>query len=302
MGVTMAFENTSGGMLDYFPYRLGRSRLMFRGPRPRIDGAYVAVLGGSETYGKFVIAPFPALLETRLGLPVVNFGCMHAGVSAFSDEDAVLAACAEAEVTVIQIMGAANMSNRLYSVHPRRNDRFLKASAALRGLYPQVDFTEYNFTRHLLTALEASDASAFTAVRDELRDAWVGRMRLLVRKIGGRVVLLWMSHRRPEDDGASPAGGDPLFIDRAAIDALAGDVADIVEVVASDAARDEGLDHKVYAPMEAPAAMEVPGPRFHHEVATALADRLPQVMKRKRPGDGFAGPPESLADPIRASR
>lgn len=298
----MAFENNAGGMLDYYPYRVGRSRLMFRGPRPRIDGAYVAVIGGSDAYGKFVADPFPALLEARIGLPVINFGCMHAGVSAFSDEDAVLAACAEAEVSVIQIMGAANMSNRLYSVHPRRNDRFLKASAALRGFYPQVDFTEYNFTRHLLSALEARDAVAFAAVREELRDAWLGRMRLLIRKIGGRVVLLWMSHRRPDDDDGLASAGDPLFIDRRSIDALAGDVADIVEVVASPAARDEGLDHKIFAPIEAPAAQEVPGPLFHAEVAEALALRLPPLLKRKRPGDGITGPREGLSEPFRASR
>lgn len=298
----MAFEHISGGTLDYFPYRLGRSRLMFRGPRPRIDGAFAAILGGSETYGKFVASPYPALVEARLGLPVVNFGCMHAGVSAFSDEDAVLAACAEAEVTVIQIMGAANMSNRLYTVHPRRNDRFLKASAALRALYPQVDFTDYNFTRHLLTALDAADAAAFAAVRDELREAWLGRMRLLLRRIGGRVVLLWMSARRPDQDGASPAGRDPLFIDGALIGALAEDVADVVEVVASDAALAERLEGKVFAPIEAPAAIEVPGPLFHAEVADALADRLPAVLERKRPGEHRAGPPGEISRPLRAFR
>jgi hypothetical protein len=298
----MAFENNTGGILDYYPYRLGRSRLMFRGPRPRIDGAYVTVLGGSEAYGKFVTDPFPSLLESRLGLPVINFGCMHAGVAAFSDEDAVLAACAEAEVSVIQIMGAANMSNRLYSVHPRRNDRFLKASAALRSLYPQVDFTEYNFTRHLLSALEARDAAAFIAVRAELREAWLGRMRLLIRKIGGRVVLLWMSHRRPEDADASPSGGDPLFIDRGMIDALSGEVADYVEVVASADAREEGLDHKIYAPVEALAAQEVPGPLFHAEVAGTLAQRIPPLLELKRPGEGITGPREGLSEPFRAFR
>jgi hypothetical protein len=298
----MAFENNTGGILDYYPYRLGRSRLMFRGPRPRIDGAYATVLGGSDAYGKFVADPFPSLLEARLGIPVINFGCMHAGVSAFSDEDAVLAACAEAEVTVIQIMGAANMSNRLYSVHPRRNDRFLKASPALRGFYPQVDFTEYNFTRHLLSALESHDTAAFAAVREELREAWLGRMRLLIRRIGGRVVLLWMAHRRPEDGDALPSGGDPLFVDREMIDALAGEVADTVEVVASPTAREEGLDHKIYAPIEALAAQEVPGPLFHAEVAETLARRLPPLLKQKRPGEGITGPRENLSEPFRASR
>lgn len=298
----MAYEDGAGGGLDYFPYRFGRSRLLFRGPRPKIDGGYVAVLGGTETYGKYVAAPFPALLGEGLGLPVVNFGCMHAGVNVFVDDDSVLAACAEADLTVIQVMGAANMSNRLYSVHPRRNDRFLKASPALRALYPGLDFTEYNFTRHLLTALEGHAPEAFAAVRQELREAWLGRMRMLLRKIGGRVVLLWMSNRAPGDWADRATGEDPLFVDRALIDALRPDVTDIVEVVASDAARADGLDGKVFAPMEAPAAMEVPGPLFHQEVADALAACLSVHLKRERPGDRVAGPREDLAEGLRAFR
>lgn len=246
------------------------------------------MVGGSETYGKFVAEPFLALLETRIGHPVVNFGCMHAGVSAFSDEGAVLAACAEAEVSVIQIMGAANMSNRLRSVHPRRNDRFIKVSAALRGYNPQVDFTEYNlprhFPHHLLSALEARDAVADAAAGEELRDAWLGRMRLLVGKTGGRVVLGWMSHRLPADDDASPCAGDLLFIERRVIVALAGEVAGIVEVAAGR------------------AAQEVPGALFHAEVAETLASRRPQLVKRKRPGEGITGPREGLSERFRASR
>jgi hypothetical protein len=298
----MAYEDGAGGGLDYFPYRFGRSRLLFRGPRPKIDGGYVAVLGGTETYGKYVAAPFPAVLGERIGLPVVNFGCMHAGVNVFVDDDSVLAACGEADLTVIQVMGAANMSNRLYSVHPRRNDRFLKASPALRALYPSLDFTEFNFTRHLLTALEGHAPEAFATVRQELRDAWLGRMRMLLRKIGGRVVLLWMSNRAPGHGADRATGADPLFVDRTLIEALRPDVTDIVEVVASDAARTDGLDGKIFAPMEAPAAMEVPGPLFHHEVADALAACLAVHLKRERPGDRVAGPRESLAEGLRAFR
>ena len=43
-------------------------------------------------------------------------------------------ALAVARLTVLQVTGAQNMSNRFYSVHPRRNDRFLKASPLLRAM------------------------------------------------------------------------------------------------------------------------------------------------------------------------
>ena len=54
---------------------------------------------------------------------------------------------------MIQVSGAQNLSNRFHAVHPRRNDRFLRASTLLKTIYRDVDFTEFNFTRHLLTTL-----------------------------------------------------------------------------------------------------------------------------------------------------
>ena len=83
----------------------------------------------------------------------------------------MLSACANAQVTVIQILGAHNMSNRFYTVHPRRNDRFLRASPMLRGIYHDVDFTEFNFTRHMLSRLREISEERFALVVEELKTA-----------------------------------------------------------------------------------------------------------------------------------
>lgn len=270
----MDASNVLEGTLEYYSYRFGRSGLVFRGPKRKLEGRYVATIGGSETYGKFVPDPFPNQLEAVLGLPVVNFGCMHASVGVFAEDEAVLDACRDADITVIQVMGAVNNSNKFYSVHPRRNDRFLKAASPLRELYPNLDFAEFNFTRHLLSSLAESAPDAFEEVRREIKAAWVERMKLLIDKIGGRIVLLWMSERAPDAPDDMRPGADPLFVDRAMLDELRDDVADIVEVVASENARAEGLEGKCYLPPEAQAAAEVPGPAFHLETAMALADSL----------------------------
>ena len=82
----MAFEYAGDGALDYFPCRYGRSKLLFRGPRRQLVPPFVSAFGGSETYGKFVEEPWPALLEERIGLPVVNFGYLNAGVDVFLGE------------------------------------------------------------------------------------------------------------------------------------------------------------------------------------------------------------------------
>ena len=94
----MAYEHPGDGALDYFPCRYGHSKLLFRGPRRRLEGAYCAVLGGSETYGKYVQDPYPALLENTLNMPMVNFGYMNAGADVFLNEPAIVDACNMARV------------------------------------------------------------------------------------------------------------------------------------------------------------------------------------------------------------
>jgi hypothetical protein len=68
--------------------------------------------------------------------------------------------------------GAQNLSNRLYTVHPRRNDRFLRASGILRTIYRDVDFTEFHFTRHMLDHLRCLSEDRFDIVRTNC--AWPG--------------------------------------------------------------------------------------------------------------------------------
>ena len=133
--------------------RYGNSRLFFRVPKRNLSGRYNAFIGGKETFGKYLDHPYPALVEAALGKTCVNFGVVNAGVDVFVNDTTIMAACAKADITVIQMTGAHNLSNRFYKVHPRRNDRFLSGSPLMAALYPDMDFSEYNFTRHLLGAL-----------------------------------------------------------------------------------------------------------------------------------------------------
>lgn len=275
----MTFE-TRGRPLppDQQPVRYGASRLAFRGPKRALGGDYVAVLGSTETYGKYVEAPFPDLVETAIGFPVVNFGCLNAGVDAFAFDPAVLCAANAARAVVMQVMGAQNASNRLYTVHPRRNDRFLKASALLRALYPEVDFTEFSFTRHMLATLRAIDPARFETVRLEAKQAWTARMRQVLRSIDRPVLLLWFAAHPPPEEEA-PDAADPMFVDREMLDALAPASSGMVEVVASDAARAEGVQRMVFDPMDRAAAQEQLGALAHEEAAARLARALGAVIR-----------------------
>ena len=260
--------------IDYQVCKYPGSRISFRGPRRPLDKPYVAIVGGSETFGKFVAAPFADLLERRLKEPVVNLGVMQAGLTLFLDDPAVLNIASCARLTIVQLFGAQNMSNRFYSVHPRRNDRFLSASDRLQSLYPDVDFTEFNFTGHLLLALEERHPGHFQQVIAELRTAWVHRMTTLLQSISGECLLLWMSDRAPDSPSNTSVADDPMFLDRSMIDRLLPHASGLVEVVASARAKGEGLDMRGYLPGEEAAALALPGPRFHAEAADALAEAI----------------------------
>ncbi len=274
----MAYEYPAQGGLDYFPCRYGKSKLLFRGPRRRLDGDYLAAIGGSETYGKFVPDPYPALLEQALGQPVANFGYMNAGIDVFVNEPTVIDICSKAMVTVVQLMGAQNTSNRFYAVHPRRNDRFLRASPLMKTIFREVDFTEFNFTRHMLTTLRLHAPDKFPILVEELRAAWLARMKLLLQRIEGKVLLLWLeppAHLPVRDD----LGPDPFLVDADLVSRIRPLAAGLVHVQSAALPASVDASGMVFSELEEPQTHEMPGPACHVEVARALEPALREFMK-----------------------
>ncbi len=276
----MSVHGGGHGALEYYPCRYGTSRVLFRGPRRQIDHDYIAFLGGTETYGRFIEYPFPARIEQRIKVACVNFGVVNAGVDLYLNDPAVMEIVALAEAKVLQVMGAQNLSNRYYSVHPRRNDRFLRASDRLQSLYPEVDFTEFHFVRHMLGRLSQTSEDRFAEVLDELRMAWTARMKSLVTQLRGQVVLTWFADHPVPDEVPTTLEGDPLFVSREMIETLRPRVSEVVEIVASGKAMEEGTRGMVFSDFEACAAEQLLGAQAHDEAA----DALDRVLR------GLAGP------------
>ncbi len=276
----MSYAHRGEGALNYHLCRYGGSKLLFRGPFQRPEGRYAAVFGGAETYGRFVRQPYPALIAAATGLRLFNFGYMNAGLDAFLKDAEIMDIGAGAQMNVVQIIGAQNMSNRFYTVHPRRNDRFLRASSALKQLYEDVDFTEFNFTRHLLRHLQARSPERFVRVAEELKTAWVARMKTLVARLRGRVILLWLADHAPmERDASLELAAEPFLVDAQMIAAVRDDCADYLEQVASPEARAQGTAGMVLDEFDCSVAAELPGPAVHDEIARALAPRLRDLMR-----------------------
>jgi hypothetical protein len=271
----MSFEKVGDGALDYMPYRLSSSRLAFRGPQPDLSGKYTVFLGGTETYGKFVPKPYPQRIADMTGRQCANFGVVNAGIDVFLHTPAVLQAAHQAEMTVIQIMGAHNMSNRYYSVHPRRNDRFTGASSTMQMTFRELDFTEFHFTRHMVGALAARAPDRYAAMIEELRKAWVARMKLLIATIDAPVTLLWFADHAPTGNCTQRGvGRDPLFVEREMLDLLRPMVSGLVEAVVSPEALSQGVRGMVLRDLERPAAMRMLGCQAHDEAANALLSML----------------------------
>jgi hypothetical protein len=260
------------------PCHYGHSKVLFRGPRKRLDRPYMAFVGGTETYGKFVQQPFPSLVEAEMGQTCVNFGCVNAGVDAFVNDHSVLEICRGADLTVLQIMGANNLSNRFYSVHPRRNDRFIDATSVLQAIYGDIDFSEFSFTRHMLGALHDQSPQRFEIVVKELQQAWSARMKKLISTIGKQVILLWFSEDSLSDQDwsvrPSQLQTDPLFITATMIDELRPLVADVVVVNPSSQALSEGISGMVFPSSKEAIASEMLGVRCHQEAGVQVIEAI----------------------------
>ncbi len=273
----MAYERMGESPIDYYQCRYGKSKLLFRGPKKDLKKGYYAFVGGSETFGKYVAEPFSELIEKEADWPCVNLGAVNAGVDAFVGDPAITEICSGAKTSFIQVMGAQNLSNRLYSVHPRRNDRFLKSSAMLETLFREIDFTEFSFTRHLLSSLKELSPEKFSVVEAELREAWVARMKGFVTRITGRTVLFWVSERAPDDlevTGSNSLGLDPLFIDRDMIEAIRPLVTEVVEVKIPKSLANAGVAGMQFPPMEQGVAEEMYGPDVHKYIAEHLRNAV----------------------------
>lgn len=266
----MTFDSPGAGALDYFPCRYGRSRLLFRGPWRPPAPRYCVALGGTATYGRFVARPWPQLLEAASGRMVLNMGVAHAGPDVWLQDPEALALARAAELRILQVPGAVNLSNPLYTVHPRRNDRFLAASPRLRQLYPEIDFTDFAFTRHMIRGLAERGTARFAQVVQVLRACWRERMAALLAALGAPVLLVWWADRPPPTPGSGVQvdGAAPLLVDTAMLQGIATRALGLLEVVLPDYGGD--LTGKSCGPLENAAARLVPGPASHAALSRAL--------------------------------
>lgn len=258
---------------EYAMCRYPGSKVMFRGPRCAAEAPDVALVGGAEVFGRFQRQSLGDRIAQATGSSVANFGCLNAGIDVFLNDEAVLEICRNARVVVLEVMGAHNMSNRFYRIHPRRNDRFIAASSLMRSVFSGVDFTDFTFTRHMLTTVKRLAPERFDILVEELQAAWLARMELFLRKIGAPVHLLWLA-REPLHEGRVGLGYDPLFVTGGMIDTLRDRVASLIEVVPTAREIRTGSEGLTYTEADAPAARQMLGTVAQEKAAKAIVEVL----------------------------
>jgi len=284
----MAEHQIDEPMFDYKMYRFGRSRQVFRGPQPKLRGKYVSFIGASNTFGRFNDQPFPDLLAEELGTQTLNLGTDSAGPGFFLGDPEVLSAASSAEACVVQVMCASAISNRMFSVRPRRNMRLHAVSDLLVGIYPEVEFERFSFVHAMLKHLQALDQSRFKLVVNEMKNGWIGRMQTLLNTIETKTVLFWFSRREP-DQNCVEAGNPqyyPHFIDRSMIDAVKS-IADGYVECTTDVGlpQDLTVDGKtvLFRRSGEPISQnhDFPSPEMHKAAAEALAPELRQILSAR---------------------
>jgi hypothetical protein len=211
---------------------------------------------------------------------------MHAGPDVYLGNPDLLGHIARADFALVQVTGAERVSNPFYSVHSRRNDRFLAASPALRALFPEVDFTEVHFVRHLLHRLAEVDADRFAVVVRALKATWVTRMQHLLVHLPLRRRLLWLGENAPPQRVETLAPG-PLLVDGDMLARLAPLAGPVIVARPRPDARNRDASEA--------GTTGLPGPAAHRDIAAAL---LPEIAAQLRRG---TAPPLILrqADAVR---
>ena len=195
---------------DYKCHELPGTGLWFRGPAPdRLEtGRYFTAIGAAQTFGCFCDAPYPALLEKRLGLPALNLGYSGAGPRFFLRQDALLRRINDSAFCIVQVMSGRSTSNSLFDnreglAHGLRRSDGTPATAeqifaaAIDRELARVPLVPRRVKEQVVKRTGLT-LPAIRRLADESRRDWVDSFRALLEAISVPKILFWFSARSPD--------------------------------------------------------------------------------------------------------
>jgi hypothetical protein len=152
----------------------------------------------------------------------------------------------------------------------------------MRSVFHDIDFSEFNFTKHMLQNVSGHAIERFSFVREELRSAWCARMRLLLERIPGKKVLMWFAdHSPPQKLPQKRLGNEPMFVDRRMIESLSAHVDSCAIIRLSKNAIHAGTKEMVFRDLEKAIASQMLGPSAHAEAAKVLVSELEPLLRAR---------------------
>jgi len=243
---------------------------IYRGPQVDLSRPFIAFVGAAQTFGRFVEAPFPAILSQRLGMPALNLGVGGAGPRHFL-APRYLALLNKAEAVVLQVLSGRSASNSMFNN---------SAGGGLVGESP-LGSAPMRAEEFLARAAQNSSRSEFAALIEEMRADYVASYLSLFDAVTAPKILLWLSKRKPayeEDYENLPQGvlGEfPHLVNERVVAEIAARCEAYVECVSS-----EGLPQKLWRsshPIDGAALRGemlvnryYPSPQMHAEAADLL--------------------------------
>lgn len=151
---------------------------------------HFAVLGGTESYGRFMRRPYPVSVSGRVGLTCRNYGTLNAGMGAYKQILSFDVMSPETRSCVIEAPPILQVENPYFDVHPVRNDRMVRVKRPYRLLFPDVDVAAATFVGHLWRLSDAADRGAALHMARVLRELWLEGMGDLISRINCPVHIL----------------------------------------------------------------------------------------------------------------
>jgi hypothetical protein len=178
---------------DYCLEKIPNSGIPFRGSLPSkeqfLKGDFIIFVGASQTFGRLVQAPFPFIVENRVGIKAFNMGRAGAAPRFFLDNTQLLDYAANAKCSVLQVLSARGVENSML-FPPNSNELFLasKTGEFSGKLYADIAWD------HLLRKLPLP---SLMDVVEETQERWFSEMNDLVAMLPKPVILLWFARRLP---------------------------------------------------------------------------------------------------------
>jgi hypothetical protein len=275
------FQASDSRVVDYRLTSLEGSRLEVRSG---VDASkrFGVAIGGSATFGRFVVDPFPDILGRKNDIQVLNLGFPSVGPGFFLRRPELLTWINRAEFVVVETMAekiAANAQSeeRAESGPPEGRE----SDDHFRTTHPFAP-----------VPLEGDISTAIASFANR-RLLWLQEMTELFRRISvPRICLLWFSKRKPEYnrglDSITRCWADmPQYVSRELLNELVQTSGvKLIEIVSSEGLPQPLLDIEFNRPVEMWPEARFPGvkarhhnhfypsPQMHEICADAVSDWL----------------------------